>query len=196
MFMAIVHPDVRELFRRRNDPLTRAQKDSKDVTAKPWDAAFHTLADVFNDRQWDVANPFVDITVRNLDPSDTKTIPATASKLTDKWREFRAQWEIVMHNYTKSGQMKSIEDFTMRQDIIFLYKLVELPQNGEIMMSVKAPIAPDDQISGPTTVCVSSSRRVRNTKKRHRTESIDEWDSASHSSTLMLTSLSDRVFGT
>eukprot|EP00954_Amorphochlora_amoebiformis_P011098 869940-Amorphochlora_amoeboformis.AAC.1 len=176
MFMGIVHPDVRELFRCRNHPLTSAQKDSKAVTAKPWDAAFHKLADVFNDQEWDVANPFVEITYRDLDPSDTKVIPATASKLADKWREFRAQWEIVMHNCTKSGQMKSIEDFTRRQDIIFLYKLLERPENGEIMTSVKAPFTPEAE-SGADSVYVTSSRR--NKKRKLQCLIDDQRDSVS-----------------
>eukprot|EP00466_Bigelowiella_natans_P015588 jgi/Bigna1/67565/fgenesh1_pg.4_\ len=196
MFCSFVSEGVKETFIHRNDALTRPQKDSKARNAKPWDHAFFKVEEKFNDEEWLPDNPFEDdISLSNLDPSDTTSCPKSAAKLANEWREFRAEWEVVIHNCEKSGQNKSIEAFTRRSDIIFFYRLMEVPGNEELLKSVGSPTALEDQVSGVDFVSLKTkkrpssgegdtprSKRAKRRNYRSHSRSISETGSTSESS--------------
>jgi hypothetical protein len=159
--------DNKDAFMSRNDPANRPQKDSKSAEAMPWDMAFSLLKDSFNDENWKPQNPFItNVSVQSLEPSDLGCLPADADTLAKKWREFRSVWEPTMANFERSGQNKSIEDFTNRKDVIFFYHLLLQPGNEELLNTVKSPIAAEEAMNGNSKTALM--RTKYKSKKRSR----------------------------
>eukprot|EP00960_Hanusia_phi_P055991 763124-Hanusia_phi.AAC.1 len=100
MLEAMLHPDVREHFAKRQSVQSRAKLDSKSTDDH---YAFEMMTKVFNDRSWSVPIRYPDdINLKKICPDDN-CIVVSPSKLKSKLTELRTAYAKALNCWRKSG---------------------------------------------------------------------------------------------